>query len=182
MRKPCLILLVVMLGLTSCMDTYYMTRRITFDNAISSVRDQMADEGFYFNGSFTNTRNEPVVMDVSYSSYSGYGTAMGNNYITQDTYRFADSLGNTISYSVAYSAKMTVDGVPYVEGVGLCGCETSNPKDYETFCGDESVVKQFNDLPKDQLIKKVNVVNTTLAVTGIILSLSIVIAMFSGLL
>lgn len=162
------------------MDTYYMTRKTTFDNAISSVQLQMASHSFKPTGAKTNTRNEKIVIGVSYTSQAGYGTGMVNNYITQDTYDFADSLGNTMSYSVTYSAKQTDDGIPYVGGVELCGCETSSPEDYERFCGDDSVVKQFNELPKDQKVERINVGNTTLAVSGILLSVMIVVAMFTG--
>lgn len=156
-----------------------MTKRTTFDDNISLIQTQMADLGFYLNGSNTNTRNETVVTGVSYSN-SGYGTAMDNNYITQDTYRFADSIGNTMNYSVSYQAKQTQEGISYVERVELCGCETSNPKDYEKLCGNESAVKQINELPLDQKVEKVNVPNTTLAASGVILGLLIVVAMFSG--
>lgn len=177
MRKlHLLFLLVVMFSMTSCMDTYYVTKKTTFDNAINSVQSQMANQGFNSTGSNTNTRNETVVTGTSYSRYTGYGTAMANNFITQDTYRFADTLGNTMNYSVTYSAKQTTDGIPYVENLELCGCETSNPKDYERLCGNESVVKQINAVPKDQKVEKLNVMKTTLATTGIALVFSIIIA------
>ena len=181
MRKLCLfVLFAVMFGMTSCMDTYYMTKKTTLDNAVSSIRTQLADQGFDLNGTNTNNRNETVVTDVSYSSTSGYGTAMANNLITQDTYRFADSNGNTMNYSVSYSAKQTNDGVPYVEDLELCGCETSNPKDYEKFCGDRAVVKQINNLPKDQQVKRLNVIRTTLVGTGVALALSIIGVLLFG--
>lgn len=157
------------------MDTKYVTKKSTFDAAIKSVQTQMADQGYYLNGSSTNTRNEAVVTDVSYSQYSGYGTAMVNNFITQDTYRFVDSLGNTMNYSVSYQAKQTKDGTQFVENVEICGCETSDPKEYEKLCVQEAKVKHLNDLPKDQKIKMPNVTNTLLATTGILLALTLII-------
>jgi len=171
--------LVVALGMTSCMDTFYVTQRTTFDAAIKSVQSQMANQGYYLNGSSTNTRNEAVVTDVSYSRYSGYGTAMANVFITQDTYRFADSLGNTINYSVSYQAKQTKEGTQFVENVEICGCETSDPKEYEKLCVQEAKLKQLNDLPKDQKIRILNVTNTVLAATGIVLALTLIIISFS---
>ena len=104
---------------------------------------------------------------------------MENNFVTQDTYRFSDADGNTMNYSVSYSAKQTSDGIPYVENLELCGCETSNPKDYERLCGNNSVVKQINDVPKDQKVEKLNVMNTTLAITGITLGLSLIISLIA---
>lgn len=179
MRKYYLFLAFVLLGMTSCMDTYYVTNKATFDNAISTIKSQMEERGFNLNGSNSITHNETVVTGVSYSSESGYGTAMANNYITQDTYRFADSLGNTMSYSIVYCVQQTTDGKPYVVNSKVCGCETSNPKDYDRLCGDESVVKQINNLPKDQTINRVNVVNTSLAVTGVLVGLALVIMSFA---
>ena len=166
--------------MTSCMDTFYVTQKATFDKAIQSVQSQMAQNGFSSTGSNTNTRNETVVTGVSYSKYTGYGSAMANNFITQDTYRFADTLGNTMNYSVSYSAKQSDNGIPYVENIEVCGCETSNPKDYERLCGNESFVKQINNVPKDQEIKQINVMNTTLAATGITVVATLLITLIAG--
>ncbi len=165
------LLLIVLFGMSSCMDTFYVTKNATFDKAVCSVQSQLAIQGFDLTGTSTNTRNEPVVTGVSYSEYTGYGSAMKNNYITQDTYRFADSLGNTMNYSVSYQARRTAQGEAFVENIELCGCETSNPKDFERMCGDESVVKQFNSLPKDQMVKRINAINTYLVGGGITVGL-----------
>ena len=178
MRKYYLLFLFVLFGMTSCMDTYYVTSKATFDNAIRTVQTQMEERGFNLNGTNTITRNEPVVTGVS-SSESGFGTAWANNYFTQDTYRFSDSLGNTMNYSVIYKAYQTDEGDSYVVYPEVCGCETSNPKDYDNMCGEESVVKQINNLPKDQTVNKVNLVNTSLAVTGVLAGLSLVILSFA---
>ena len=160
--------------MTSCMDTYQVTKKATFDRTIQSVQSQMAQNGFSSTGSSTNTRNETVVTGVSYSKYTGYGSAMANNFITQDTYRFTDTLGNTMNYSVSYSAKQTKDGEPYVENIEVCGCETSNPKDYEKLCGRYGLVNKINNIPKDQTIEEVNVLSTTLVLSGIVIGGSLI--------
>ena len=165
--------------MTSCMDTYYVTKKTTFDGTIRSVQSQLANQGFNSTGSNTNTHNEAIVTGVSYSKYSGFGTAMANLFITQDTYRFADSLGNTLSYSVLYSAKQTSKGESYVEGVEVCGCESSNPKDYERLCGKESTIKQINTISKDLQIERLNVMDTTIAITGIGLMLSLFLVLMA---
>ena len=164
-----LMLLGVLFFFTSCMDTYKVTKKSTYEKSVQSIRSQMATNGFRSTGVSTSTRNETVVTGTSYTKYAGYGTRMENNYITQDTYQFADTLGNTMNYSVSYTAKQTEGGVPYVENVELCGCETSNPKDYERFCGRAGAVRRINNLPKDQEIEKVNMLNTTLAISAIII-------------
>lgn len=178
MKKTLLfVLLSVLFGLSSCMDTYYVTKKSTFDEGVRSIRSQMADRGFNSTGEKTNTRNETTVAGVSYSQYMGYGTAMENNYITEDTHSFADSLGNTMNYSVSYQAKQTQEGIQYVENLELCGCEASNPKEYEKLCGDDSPVKQINELPKDQKVEKLNLVNTSLVIVGVTLLVSLVTLM-----
>ena len=162
-----LLLFTVMFGMTSCMDTFYVTQRTTFDRSIKEVQYQLAEQGYDLSGTSTNTRNEAVVTGQSYSEF-GYGFMMENNFITQDTYKFTDSLGNTMNYSLSYQAKQSDDDVSYVDHVELCGCETSSPKDYERMCGDAAVVKQLNNMPKDRQVEVLNKTKTYLATSGII--------------
>ena len=180
MRKLCLLLLLcVLFGLSSCMDTFYATKKTTFENALTSIQTQMTNDGYKIVGSNSETKNNVYVSATSYSKYAGYGSKMENNFVTQDTYRFADEEGNTMSYSVSYTAKQTNDGVPYIENIEVCGCETSNPMEYERLCGNESIVKQINLLPKDQEIKVMNVMNTTLVVTGIAVGATLLITLIT---
>ncbi len=100
--------------------------------------------------------------------------------MTQDTYRFADSLGNTMSYSVSYSAKQTKEGIQYVEHLEMCGCETSNPKDYERLCGDDSFVRQqINIVPKDQEMEVENYNKTVLLAVGVTIGASLIAILFA---
>ena len=157
------------------MDTFYATKRSTFDKTIVSVQRQLNNEGLKSVGSSSDTKNNLYAAGTSYSKYTGFGTMMENNYVTQDTYRFADAEGNTMNYSVSYSAKRTEGGVQYVDNVEVCGCETSNPNDYERLCG--NAVRQIKSMPKDQELKKLNVLNTTLTLFGIAASLSLVLTL-----
>ena len=156
----------VLIGLSSCMDPYYVTKKTTFDKIIDSVKMQMSKDGYKLIGINTEAKNDVFVEATSYSRYSGYGTKLGNNFVAQDTYRFVDTLGNTLNYSVVYSPKQNSDGSLYVKNVSVCGCETSNPNDYEKLCGNEFLVELINGMPRDQEVEKVNVMNTVLAVTG----------------
>lgn len=163
--------------MTSCMDTYYVTKKTTFDSAIQTVQTDMAQKGFNYTGTLSNTRNETVVTGTSYSKYTGYGTAMANNYITQDTYRFSDSLGNTMNYTISYQVEETKKGVQYVDNVAVCGCETSTPSDYVKLCGKEAKLYQLNDLPKDQKIEEVNTLKTTIAISVPAVFLSLILVL-----
>lgn len=169
----------VLLSLSSCMDTFYATKKTTFEKALTSVQTQMNKDGFKVVGSNSETKNNVYVSATSYSRYTGYGSKMENNFVTQDTYRFADEEGNTMNYSVSYSAKQTREGIPYIEDIEVCGCETSNPEDYEKLCGNESHVKRINSLPKDQEIKQMNVMGTALAVSGVAVGITLLITMFT---
>ena len=161
------------------MDTFYATKRSTFDKAVADVQSRLAQEGLKSVGSSSDTKNNLYALGTSYSKYTGYGTMMENNFVTQDTYRFADAEGNTMKYSVSYSAKQTSDGVSYVENIEVCGCETSNPNDYERLCGNNSLVKQINLTPKDQELRQMNVMNTTLAITGITIGLTLLVSLIA---
>lgn len=172
-------LLCILFSLSSCMNTFYATKKATFEKALASVQTQMGKDGFKVVGSNSETKNNVYVSATSYSKYTGYGSKMENNFVTQDTYRFADEEGNTMNYSVSYSAKQTKEGVSYIEDIEVCGCETSNPKDYDRLCGNESLVKQINSLPRDQEIKQMNVMGTTLVVSGVAVGISLLITMIT---
>lgn len=149
----------VLFGLSSCMDTKYVTRKTTLDKTVDSVKALMGYEGYYPTGFSTKTTNEMEVVGVSYTSKTGFGTAMKNNYVTQDTYTFADSLGNIASYSMFYA----LDRRENVVKAGLCGCETSNPQDYDKVCGS---ISQMDWMPNSDSIKFVNPVSIIAIVAG----------------
>lgn len=180
MRKCILFILFgTLFSFSSCMNTFYATKKTTFEKALASVQTQMNQDGFKVVGSNSETKNNVYVSATSYSRYTGYGSKMENNFVTQDTYRFADEEGNTMNYSVSYSAKQTNEGITYIDDIEVCGCETSNPKDYEKLCGNESIVKRINSLPKDQEIKQMDVMGTTLAVTGVTVGLTLLITLIT---
>ncbi len=168
----------VMITLSSCMETKYVTRKSDYDKVIDSINNQMTAKGFSINGSSSGTRNEAIVAGVSYSKYTGYGTAMANKFITQDTYKFTDTLGNTMNYSVLYLLKQSNDGVSYVEDIEICGCETSNPQDYNELCGNQALINRIKEIPKDQQIQVLSTGNTIVAVAGVTSGVLIVLLMW----
>lgn len=68
-----------------------------------------------------------------------------NDWITYDTRQFADSLGNTAAYTVAY--RIHEDGM---RTIAVAGCEVSHPGDYALVCGDNGIVQRMNNIPSDQ--------------------------------
>ena len=149
MRKGYILLLSAMvMGLSSCTTTYMVIKKSAMDNAINEVAVEMEKYGYYPAGSATDTKNEVIVTGQSYSKYSGYGTKMDNNYITSDVFRFADTLGNSMNYTVSYQLREK-DKLFYVTDLYVKGCETSNVRDYNKLCGANSPKNIIERLPKD---------------------------------
>lgn len=141
----------VLVGMTSCYHTYYATKKTTFDNVIDSVRLKMADQGFVFVG------NRKATNVVSYAKTTIPTPNVGRiTSLQKETFRFVDDSGKTMSYSVSYGKGETSKDVVFVHDVELCECETSDPNDFERLCGDESIVNQLSDVPKDQKVKRPN--------------------------
>lgn len=95
-------------------------------------------------GTSVDDKNDIQVTGVSYTPQSGYGTALENNYSVSESYSFATEDGRTLSYSISY--KPHVDYVRYVTEVAVTGCNVSDSKDFERYCGE---VAKISKLPKD---------------------------------
>ncbi len=181
MKKSILLVLFgTLLFMSSCMDTFYATKKSTYDNAILAIQSQMKENGFSATGSKSNTHNETVVKSTTYRTETGYSTEMENKEIAEESYSFTDDNGNTMSYSVTFLPKEDADGKPYVEDVQLCGCETSNPKDYEKFCGNNSFVKSVNHLEKDGRVREVSVWKTSVVTGFVLIGISVGLALILG--
>ena len=140
------------------------------DKAIDIVAIELKSQGYYPAGTSTDTKNEVTVTGQSYSKYSGYGTLMGNNYITSDTYRFADTTGNSMDYTVSYQLK-NKDGFFYVTDLQVKGCETSNVREYENLCGPKSPTKTITNLSPDSSVSLFDE-NKTYLLIGVLAILS----------
>lgn len=162
--------------LASCTNTRYVTAKSTFDQTVNEVKSDLAQRGFAPSGSSTDTKNNVYVEGTSYSKYSGYGSKMANDFVTTDTYRFTNDEGNTMNFSVTYKAKQNGNLI-YVTDVSTAGCETSNAKQYDSLCGSGSPIKKLDKLPQDATFEEIDVMGTTLAVTGISLLAGVLLAL-----
>ena len=173
MRELCLfILLGILFGSSSCTQTKYVISKATLDKTMDSIKGQLLNEGYCLTGVTSSTNNENVVAGVSYSQYSGFGTAMANRFITHDTYKFTDTVGNMMSYSISYLLKQSEDGIPFVEELDLCGCETSNPKDYDKLCGSGDIINRVKEIPNNEPVLIKDAVGTVLVVAGVTLGIT----------
>lgn len=151
------------------MDTKYVTKKATFDQTISQVRDELTRQGFNQTGFNTETKNDLVVVGTTQHEEDLVSTELKNNYVTRDTYLFTDAEGNRMSYTVSYQLKETRKGVPFVDCVEVVGCEVSSPADYDKMCGATSPINRFVTMKKDQRIKVLNGTKTIILTGGVTL-------------
>ena len=169
MKQQALLLsLITTLCLCSCTTTYNVISKAALDQSIDRVAAEMEKYGYYPAGNSTDTRNEVTVTGQSYSKYTGYGTKMDNNYITSDTYRFSDTAGNTMNYTVGYQLRQS-SGLYYVTEVEVKGCETSNVKDYNKLCGSDAPKNRISTLPADATVELYDEAKTYLLIGGLTL-------------
>ena len=128
--------------------------------------------GYYPAGNNTDTKNEVTVTAHTYSDKTGYSNRMDNYYITNDTYHFADTLGNTMDYSISYQLNHKGDFY-FVRDLQVNGCKTSNVKDYNRLCGSNSPTKTINTLPLDSQVELYDETKTYLMIGGVLLVLCI---------
>ena len=258
--------------MTSCMENYYVTSETTFKDAIRSISSQMAERGYYYSGyetvvnnnikaaqdnngmeqratvyhfadSLGNTMKYTVVygekpngragrvynvdfcecevsdpkdderlcdivmqnmpqkyksnsykkedLEVAISLVQSQLSSQGFKITGQskatpslektfgprlDSYHFVDSLGNTANYSIKY-----IKGNGCVDYVELCSCETSNPKDSEMICGEDGLVKQLTELPKDQEAKRLTSFGAIMGLGGVMVVIMLPIVLLIGL-
>ena len=141
--------IMTLLCMSSCTTTYPVTSKALLDQALNHVAIELKKDGYYLAGSSTDTKNDVRITGQSYSNYSGYGTRLDNNYITSDTYRFADTIGNSMNFTVSYKKLKLNNGLIFVTNLQVKGCETSNVKEYTNLCGSNSPIKRLDNLPHD---------------------------------
>ena len=136
--------------MTSCTISKQTVSPIKYLSTVDTVNASIESLGFSLSGTSSDQKNEVYVSDVSYSTQTGYGSAMNNRYYWYDTYRFTDSANNTVGYQVKYKYDRDDRGQYYISNVSVVGCDCSNPNYYKRICGDFGVTKQLNHIEKDQ--------------------------------
>ena len=152
--------LAALLLLTGCTSTYMVT---SYDDHLAATRQTktaLAEMGYEQSGAATRTDNNVHVSAVSYSTQTGFGTAMSNDYVTTDRFTYADSLGNTVDWCVSYRLHRSYDDILYVTDVAVPQCETSNPKEFERLCGPDSPIYNAAKASRSTAIEKTDWVKT----------------------
>ena len=156
-----------------CYSTHNVTSYSDHYSEILKTRSALSDMGYELSGEDTRTDNNVYVSAVSYSTQTGYGSAMNNKYVTTDRYTFTNKDGNTMSYCVSYELYRSYDSILYVTNVSVPQCETSNPKDYTKLCGYSSPIRDVTQLPQNTPVKIYDSVGTYVLSYTIILALAL---------
>lgn len=102
MKRKIALILSATLCLSACETAKNLNLKEELDSNINNAIVYLNTIGFQQTGESIGYDNELVVTGVSYSTKTGYGTRMGNNYIHNDSYYFINNNGNTIEFSVSY--------------------------------------------------------------------------------
>ena len=150
---PIFAVMFMLLSMTSCYHTEYVSSYSDYLERMNNVEVSLNKNGYELSGKERDERNNVYVSAISYSTETGYGTAMNNDYITTDKYTFTDSVGDKMSFNIDYRLRLSYDSVLYVESVSVPQCATSNPKKYYMLCGPESPIYSIKNLPVDTEVK-----------------------------
>lgn len=166
--------MVCALFMMGCTTSKHTINPATYSNKIESVNKSIESLGYHLSGTSSDQKNEVFVAATSYSTQAGYGSAMKNDYFWYDSYRFVDSLNNTVSYTVKYKYNKDIRDSFYVSNVSVVGCDCSKAKDYNQVCGQDGVTKKINRIDNDQISKFNDSAGTLVLVLSIILGAEII--------
>ena len=167
-------------AITSCTTTYNVTSFEEYNKNIETVKSDLAGKGYNLSGHNRESSSNTVVTGTAYTTQAGFGTAMGNDYYTYDTYSFSNANGDVaeimLKYRDRYSSSLDMN---YMSTVELLGCKTSKASDYDKICGDNSAVKPLlRNMYKDAYVKVYDGVKTWILIDSILLG-GLIIMMFS---
>lgn len=160
---------------SSCTTMVNVVSTDAYKNGIKSICEDLSQMGYELVGSSSEEKNEVAVSSVSYSRFTGYGSAMSNNYWTYASYQFVDSANNQVAFEVKYQLKRS-RGVDFVDNLDVLSCQAS--KDYQNVCGASGVVKEKVYTVKDNPDMMVAIENKSGTVT-LAVGLSVVTALLT---
>lgn len=168
--KRLFLILMAAVAITSCTTTYNVTSFEEYNKNIEMVKSDLAGKDYNLSGHNRETLSNAVVTGTSYTTQAGFGTAMGNDYYTYDTYSFSNEKGDIAEISLKYrTGYADYSKTNYLATVELLGCKTSKASDYDKICGDNSSVKPLlSDVKRDLDVK---VYDNTSTFVGIVFAL-----------
>jgi hypothetical protein len=153
MRKT-FIAIIVSFALTGCVGPTYVTSIIVYNSTIDKVVAGIESEGYNYVGMNHDTRNERRHEVAHMEGDNTYSDWIPNDKVNINTYRFVDNAGNTMQFQVQFKGGLDhTNSTFYINEVSVVGCSTSNKKDYERLCGEQSPVWTLDTIQKDMTIK-----------------------------
>ena len=149
-----LMTLAAALALTACVEPMYVTSAPMYDSSVDAVVAGIESTGYNFVGKSHDTRNERRHAVAHMEGDNTYSSWIPNDIVNVDTYNFADDAGNTMSFTVQFKAGIGArDKSVYFTDVSVVGCSTSDKRDYERLCGEQSPVWMLDTIKKDITVK-----------------------------
>jgi hypothetical protein len=145
---------VMALVLTACVGPMYVTSITVYNSTIDKVVAGIENEGYNYVGMNHDTRNERRHEIAHMEGDNTYSAWIPNDKVNINTYRFVDNAGNTMQFQVQFKGGLDhTNNTFYINEVSVVGCSTSNKKDYERLCGEQSPVWTLDTIQKDMTVK-----------------------------
>lgn len=142
------------LALTGCVGPMYVTSITVYNSTIDKVVAGIESEGYKYVGMNHDTRNERRHEVAHMEGDNTYSAWIPNDKVNINTYRFVDNAGNTMQFQVQFKGGLDhTNSTFYINEVSVVGCSTSNKKDYERLCGEQSPVWTLDTIQKDMTVK-----------------------------
>ncbi len=152
--RVALLICAVTVVLSGCVGPLYVTSVPTYNSTIETVVTGIESEGYGFVSESHDRRNERGHQVAHMEWDNTYSDWIPNELVNHDTYRFVDSVGNTMQFEVQYRAGVDhQNGTVYYTEVQTVGCSTSNRKDYDRLCGNHSPIRILDTICKDLITK-----------------------------
>ena len=153
MRKS-IIVAIMALALTGCVGPMYVTSLPAYNNTINMVVAGIESEGYNYVGMNHDTRNERRHEVAHMEGDNTYSDWIPNDKVNSNTYRFVDNAGNTMQFQVQFKGGLDhTNSTFYINEVSVVGCSTSDKRDYERLCGEQSPVWTLDTIQKDMTVK-----------------------------
>lgn len=177
MKKLLFIIVMAALAvLSSCTTSKLAINDAGYKQNLQAVTQtiQEIDSTYVLSQQGHSENNDVVVSGVSYSQYTGYGTAMANQLNCQDSYTFTNAAGEDIELTLTYQPQDDIHGNVFFESINVSNCKTSNKKIFQNVCGNEgSIANKINT--KNTEVTVYNKAKTIAATCGISIGASLII-------
>lgn len=153
MRKL-LIIGAVAFAFSACVGPMHVTSVSVYNSSVETVVAGIENEGYNYVGMNHDTRNERRHEVAHMEGDNTYSDWIPNDKVNINTYRFVDNAGNTMQFQVQFKGGLDhTNSTFYINEVSVVGCSTSNKKDYERLCGEQSPVWTLDTIQKDMTVK-----------------------------